>query len=101
MCVKSGFVEEKKQTLFSLQTADIWSTSFSADACRCGPQTADLFPQKKQTAPKRYISPFKIFFFSLPLPPISQNVNDSFIRRYCFFFKLYHKNGYIIAILLK
>ncbi|MFS8004187.1 hypothetical protein Hanom_Chr13g01222741 [Helianthus anomalus] len=38
--------------LFSLQTADIWSTSSPADACRCGPQTADLFPQKKQTSPK-------------------------------------------------
>ncbi|KAJ0454142.1 putative cysteine desulfurase [Helianthus annuus] len=52
VCVKSGFVEGKKQTLFSLQTADIWSTSSPADACRCGLQTADLFPQKKQTAPK-------------------------------------------------
>ncbi|MFS8025557.1 hypothetical protein Hanom_Chr16g01476451 [Helianthus anomalus] len=53
-CVcEKGFVEVKKQTLFSLQTADIWSTSSSADACRCGPQTADLFPQKKQTTPKR------------------------------------------------
>ncbi|MFS8022844.1 hypothetical protein Hanom_Chr16g01444321 [Helianthus anomalus] len=54
VCVVRG-VEKRfcrsKQTLFSLQTADLWSTSSSADACRCGPQTADFFPQKKQTAP--------------------------------------------------
>ncbi|KAL4561624.1 hypothetical protein LXL04_033794 [Taraxacum kok-saghyz] len=31
----------KKQTVFFLQTADVWSTSSAAEACRCGPQTAD------------------------------------------------------------
>ncbi|MFS7960986.1 hypothetical protein Hanom_Chr08g00709511 [Helianthus anomalus] len=48
------FGEVKKQTVFFLQTADIWSsTSTSAtDVCRCGPRTADVFPQKKQTTPK-------------------------------------------------
>ncbi|MFS7972698.1 hypothetical protein Hanom_Chr09g00847841 [Helianthus anomalus] len=30
------FVEVKK-TVFSLQTADLWSTSSPADVCRCGP----------------------------------------------------------------
>ncbi|MFS8023031.1 hypothetical protein Hanom_Chr16g01446641 [Helianthus anomalus] len=45
------FVEVKKQTLFSLQTADLWSTSSPADACRCGPQTADFLHLKKQTPP--------------------------------------------------
>ncbi|KAK1433623.1 hypothetical protein QVD17_10536 [Tagetes erecta] len=35
-----------------LDTAEVWSTSSSADVCRCGPQTKDLFLQKKQTAPK-------------------------------------------------
>ncbi|KAK1421378.1 hypothetical protein QVD17_23670 [Tagetes erecta] len=34
------------------KTADVWSTSSSADVCRCDPQTADIFLQKKQTAPK-------------------------------------------------
>ncbi|MFS7906086.1 hypothetical protein Hanom_Chr01g00055201 [Helianthus anomalus] len=49
-CVcEKGFCRSKKTN--PLQTADIWSTSSSADACRCGPQTADLFPQKKQTTP--------------------------------------------------
>ncbi|CAI9301527.1 unnamed protein product [Lactuca saligna] len=27
----------KKQTVFLLQTADVWSTSSAAEACRCGP----------------------------------------------------------------
>ncbi|KAL4591907.1 hypothetical protein LXL04_004882 [Taraxacum kok-saghyz] len=31
----------KKQTVFLLQTADVWTTSSSAELCRCGPQTAD------------------------------------------------------------
>ncbi|KAL4577034.1 hypothetical protein LXL04_013135 [Taraxacum kok-saghyz] len=42
----------KKQTVFFLQTADVWSTSFAAEACRCGPQTADVLASKKQTPPK-------------------------------------------------
>ncbi|KAL4587282.1 hypothetical protein LXL04_000150 [Taraxacum kok-saghyz] len=41
----------KKQTVFFLQTADVWSTSSAAEACRCGPQTADVLSSKKQTAP--------------------------------------------------
>ncbi|KAF5822546.1 hypothetical protein HanXRQr2_Chr01g0027861 [Helianthus annuus] len=52
--------KKKKQTLFSLQTADLWSTSSPADACRCGPQTADLLHLKKQTPPK--CRPFINFF---------------------------------------
>ncbi|KAL4586021.1 hypothetical protein LXL04_010651 [Taraxacum kok-saghyz] len=31
----------KKQTVFFLQTADVWSSSSAAEGCRCGPQTAD------------------------------------------------------------
>ncbi|MFS7942296.1 hypothetical protein Hanom_Chr06g00486711 [Helianthus anomalus] len=46
------FVKLKKQTVFFLQTAEVWSTSSAADVCRCGPQTADVLPLKKQTAPK-------------------------------------------------
>ena len=42
----------KKQTVFLLQTADVWSTSSAAEACRCGPQTADILTLEKQTAPK-------------------------------------------------
>ncbi|MFS7981478.1 hypothetical protein Hanom_Chr10g00951441 [Helianthus anomalus] len=42
----------KKQTLFLLHSADIWSTSSRADVRRCGPQTADLLHLKKQTPPK-------------------------------------------------
>ncbi|KAF5799479.1 hypothetical protein HanXRQr2_Chr07g0304971 [Helianthus annuus] len=45
------FVEVKKQTAFFLQTAEVWSTSSATDVCRCGPQTADVLPLKKQTAP--------------------------------------------------
>ncbi|MFS7921750.1 hypothetical protein Hanom_Chr03g00240541 [Helianthus anomalus] len=47
------FVEVKKQTVFFLQTAEVWSTSYATDVCRCGPQTADVLPLKKQTAPKK------------------------------------------------
>ncbi|MFS7888526.1 hypothetical protein Hanom_Chr00s000001g01596241 [Helianthus anomalus] len=43
--------EVKKQTVFFLQTAEVWSTSSATDVCRCGPQTADVLPLKKQTAP--------------------------------------------------
>ncbi|KAL4556495.1 hypothetical protein LXL04_039150 [Taraxacum kok-saghyz] len=42
----------KKQTVFFLQTADVWSTFSAAEGCRCGPQTADVLASKKQTAPK-------------------------------------------------
>ncbi|MFS7962908.1 hypothetical protein Hanom_Chr08g00732001 [Helianthus anomalus] len=49
--VRSGLCIIKKQTLFFLQTADLWSTSSPADVCRCGPQTADLLDLKKQTPP--------------------------------------------------
>ncbi|KAL4579406.1 hypothetical protein LXL04_015551 [Taraxacum kok-saghyz] len=41
----------KKQTVFFLQTADIWSTSSAAEGCKCGPQTADVLASKKQTTP--------------------------------------------------
>ena len=41
----------KKQTDFELQTADVWSTSSAVEACRCGPQTADVLTSEKQTAP--------------------------------------------------
>ncbi|KAL4561605.1 hypothetical protein LXL04_033775 [Taraxacum kok-saghyz] len=41
----------KKQTVFFLQTADVWSTSSAAETCRCGPQTADVLASKKQTPP--------------------------------------------------
>ncbi|MFS7996189.1 hypothetical protein Hanom_Chr12g01127051 [Helianthus anomalus] len=44
--------EVKKQTVFFLQTAEVWSTSSAADVCRCGSQTADVLPLKKQTAPE-------------------------------------------------
>ncbi|KAL4554494.1 hypothetical protein LXL04_039325 [Taraxacum kok-saghyz] len=42
----------KKQTVFFLQTADVWSTSSAAEDCRCGPQTVDVLASEKQTAPK-------------------------------------------------
>ncbi|KAL4575013.1 hypothetical protein LXL04_021853 [Taraxacum kok-saghyz] len=42
----------KKQTVFFLQTADVWSTSSAAEVCRCGPQTTDVLVSKKQTTPK-------------------------------------------------
>ncbi|KAL4567765.1 hypothetical protein LXL04_023358 [Taraxacum kok-saghyz] len=38
----------KKQTVFFLQTADVWSTSSTAEGCRCGPQTADVLASKQQ-----------------------------------------------------
>ncbi|KAK1407117.1 hypothetical protein QVD17_38728 [Tagetes erecta] len=41
----------KKQTAFYLQTAEVWSTSSSADVYRCGLQIADIFLRKKQTTP--------------------------------------------------
>ncbi|MFS8025550.1 hypothetical protein Hanom_Chr16g01476381 [Helianthus anomalus] len=48
-----GYVADiNKQTVFFLQTADLWSTSSPADVCRCGSQTADLLPLQKQTQPK-------------------------------------------------
>ncbi|MFS7888728.1 hypothetical protein Hanom_Chr00s000001g01598511 [Helianthus anomalus] len=46
-----GEEKGKKQTLFFLQSADIWSTSSRAYVCRCDPQTADLLHLKKQTPP--------------------------------------------------
>ncbi|KAL4585851.1 hypothetical protein LXL04_010477 [Taraxacum kok-saghyz] len=55
MRMKDGlrqFADVKKQTVFFLQTADVWSTSSSAEVCRYGPQTADVLPLKKQTEPK-------------------------------------------------
>ncbi|KAF5820557.1 hypothetical protein HanXRQr2_Chr01g0003561 [Helianthus annuus] len=42
----------KKQTVFFLQTAEVWSTFSATDVCRCGPQTIYVLPLKKQTAPK-------------------------------------------------
>ncbi|KAL4582280.1 hypothetical protein LXL04_006824 [Taraxacum kok-saghyz] len=44
-------LDVKKQTVFFLQTADVWSTSSAAESCRCGPQTADVLVSKKQTPP--------------------------------------------------
>ncbi|KAL4572058.1 hypothetical protein LXL04_018827 [Taraxacum kok-saghyz] len=35
-------VDVKKQTVFFLQTADVWTTSSSAELCRCGLKTANL-----------------------------------------------------------
>ncbi|CAI9270293.1 unnamed protein product [Lactuca saligna] len=35
-------------------TADIWSISSVAEACRCGPQIADILISKKQTTPKTF-----------------------------------------------
>ena len=51
----------KKQTVFFLQTADVWSTSSAAEGCRCGPQTADVLASKKQTSPKwiKHITKYK------------------------------------------
>ncbi|KAL4582537.1 hypothetical protein LXL04_007088 [Taraxacum kok-saghyz] len=42
--VAAGVGMLKKQTVFLLQTADVWATSSSAEFCRCGPQTADILP---------------------------------------------------------
>ncbi|MFS7914673.1 hypothetical protein Hanom_Chr02g00156311 [Helianthus anomalus] len=51
LVLRKGFGRRdwKKQTLFLLHSADIWSTSSRADVCRCSPQTADLLHLKKQT----------------------------------------------------
>ncbi|MFS7915892.1 hypothetical protein Hanom_Chr02g00170711 [Helianthus anomalus] len=40
-------VWRSKKTVFFLQTADIWYNTSATDVCRCGPQTVDVFPQKK------------------------------------------------------
>ncbi|MFS8000705.1 hypothetical protein Hanom_Chr12g01181491 [Helianthus anomalus] len=42
----------RKQTILFLQTAEVWSTSSAIEVCRCGLQTADVLPLKKQRAPK-------------------------------------------------
>ncbi|MFS8020697.1 hypothetical protein Hanom_Chr16g01418671 [Helianthus anomalus] len=42
------FVEVKKQTVFFLQTAEVWSTSSATYVCRCGPQTANVLPLKNK-----------------------------------------------------
>ncbi|MFS8025818.1 hypothetical protein Hanom_Chr16g01479581 [Helianthus anomalus] len=39
--------EVKNQTVFFLQTAEVWSTSSATDICRCGPHNADVLPLKK------------------------------------------------------
>ncbi|KAL4584266.1 hypothetical protein LXL04_008862 [Taraxacum kok-saghyz] len=41
----STSADVKKQTVFFLQTADVWSISSAAEACRCGPQTTDMFEE--------------------------------------------------------
>ncbi|KAL4584965.1 hypothetical protein LXL04_009578 [Taraxacum kok-saghyz] len=46
----------KKQTVFLLQTADVWSISSVAEDCRCGPQTTDVLTSKKQTKHMCHIS---------------------------------------------
>ncbi|KAM0021793.1 hypothetical protein Hdeb2414_s0024g00654861 [Helianthus debilis subsp. tardiflorus] len=50
MVLFQQLAEVKKQTVF-LQTAEVFSTSSATDVCRCSPQTADVLPLKKQTAP--------------------------------------------------
>ncbi|MFS7961156.1 hypothetical protein Hanom_Chr08g00711491 [Helianthus anomalus] len=40
--------EVKKQTVFFLLTAEVWSTSSATDVCRCGPQTADVLHLKNK-----------------------------------------------------
>ncbi|MFS7980950.1 hypothetical protein Hanom_Chr10g00945171 [Helianthus anomalus] len=47
-------VEVRNQTVFFLQTAELWSTSCTTDVCRYGPQTTDVLSLKKQTTPKTY-----------------------------------------------
>ncbi|KAL4579213.1 hypothetical protein LXL04_015351 [Taraxacum kok-saghyz] len=47
----------KKQTILFLQTADVWFTSYAAEGCRCGPQTADVLASKKQTSPNKEVKP--------------------------------------------
>ncbi|KAM0032185.1 hypothetical protein Hdeb2414_s0016g00472281 [Helianthus debilis subsp. tardiflorus] len=53
---------------WGLKTAEVWSTSSVTDICRCGPQTADILPRKKQTAPKIHhwtlLEIWKIAFFT-------------------------------------
>ncbi|MFS7975002.1 hypothetical protein Hanom_Chr10g00875391 [Helianthus anomalus] len=41
----------KKNTVFFLQTAKVWSTSSATDVCRCCPETEDVLSLKKQTTP--------------------------------------------------
>ncbi|MFS8034546.1 hypothetical protein Hanom_Chr17g01582431 [Helianthus anomalus] len=60
----------KKQRVFFLQTTDIWSTSSATEVCRCGPQTAEVLPQQKQTAPYTFSkSTSKIRFLYFKNPP--------------------------------
>ncbi|KAD4585686.1 hypothetical protein E3N88_23287 [Mikania micrantha] len=40
-----------KQTPSKPLLAEVWSTSSAKEVCRCGPQTADVLPLQKQTAP--------------------------------------------------
>ncbi|KAM0040627.1 hypothetical protein Hdeb2414_s0012g00396201 [Helianthus debilis subsp. tardiflorus] len=49
--VISVVAENKKQTVSFLHTAEIWSIFSATDVCRCGPQTADVLPLKRQTTP--------------------------------------------------
>ncbi|MFS7943011.1 hypothetical protein Hanom_Chr06g00495271 [Helianthus anomalus] len=51
LCLFVHSAEDKKQTVFFLQTAEVWSTHSAIDICRCGPQSADILPLKIQTAP--------------------------------------------------
>ncbi|KAL4580290.1 hypothetical protein LXL04_016478 [Taraxacum kok-saghyz] len=77
----------KKQTVFFLQTADVWSTSSAAEGCRCGPQTADnvidivlgsfensYIPENPRTPPISYISQTVI-----PLKKPTSGLSKTFI----------------------
>ncbi|KAJ0507829.1 hypothetical protein HanIR_Chr11g0510551 [Helianthus annuus] len=66
-----GFAEVKKQIVIFLQTVEVWSTSSGSDVCRCSPQTADILPLKKQTAPNYTFLNMYIFYSD----EIYKNVN--------------------------
>ncbi|KAL4581142.1 hypothetical protein LXL04_017351 [Taraxacum kok-saghyz] len=50
----------KKQTVFLLQIAYVWTTSSSAELCRCGPQTANT--KAKPPGPFRFSNPVEPVF---------------------------------------
>ncbi|MFS7909358.1 hypothetical protein Hanom_Chr01g00093651 [Helianthus anomalus] len=68
------FAEVKKQTVFCLQTAEVWSTSSAADVCRYGPQTANVLPLKKQSAPECNIHDNRMLLHN---ENVLQHVNSS------------------------
>ncbi|KAL4563118.1 hypothetical protein LXL04_027151 [Taraxacum kok-saghyz] len=54
---KTGASIGSSKFSFLFETADVWTTSSSAELCRGGPQTADILTLKKQTEPNSLCEP--------------------------------------------